>query len=75
VRHGRIKPKNGTSMAKATKYLGNDWENAVVKVMDNGDWYVRFFHDLSEFKAHPSSGSRFRRTYALSCRFSQVPYN
>jgi len=51
--------KNDTTMAKAIKYFGNDWENAVVKVMDNGDRYVRFFHDLAEFKAHPSSGVAF----------------
>jgi len=59
AKHSRIEPKNSTIMAKAIKYFGNDWENAVVKVMDNGERYVRFFHDLAEFRAHPGSGVAF----------------
>ncbi len=35
-------------------YLANDYEDAVVRVMDNGDRYVKFA-GKDEFKAHPES--------------------
>ena len=46
---------------KVEEYLANDWEDAVVKAMSNGDRYVRFFRNGTapqiekEFKAHPES--------------------
>ncbi len=40
---------------KVIEYLANDWEDAVVKVMDNGERFVKFFKDKTEHKAHPDS--------------------
>ncbi|MGE4568009.1 MAG: hypothetical protein AB7C90_02360 [Bacteroidales bacterium] len=41
-------------MEKVIEYLANDWEDAVVKVMDNGDRYVKLTSQR-EVKARPEN--------------------
>lgn len=47
------------SMDKVIEFLANDWEDAVIKVMENGDRYVKLFPNTTERKANPKSDVAF----------------
>jgi hypothetical protein len=62
-------------MEKMIKYLANDFEDAVIRVIDNGDRYVKFFKDRIEFKANPKSNVAYGTMENSLIEISKNDYN